>query len=136
MAKDYDIAQYNSTTEFYVWIDSGITPYRDKSPPDTRLNLKDIHSLPHDKVSYSQESGRKIDGVTGGCLIIHHSIIDHIHKLYYQFLDECNKLHTTDTYCGADQQILTDIRDEYPDLFYKMSTGWGGNLEDLYNKSM
>ena len=131
MAKDHDIVQHVNPNEFYIWIDSGIASYRDKSPPTTRLNLKDINSLPHDKVCHSAEfihndcmldgskSNRDIFAAT--CIIMHRDIIDKIHYLYYNLLDECNRMHVEEGYCGQEQRIFTDMKDKYPDLFYKMS---------------
>lgn len=144
MAKDYDITQNGKPTEFYVWIDSGIATYRDKSPPSTRLNMKDIHSLPHDKLCYSgvfipndimldgSRADREIFAATS--IIMHSDIIDKIHDLYYNLLENCNKVHVENGYCGSDQHVFTDMKDEHPELFYKMADGWGTNLEVLYNE--
>ena len=143
MAKDYD-DQQKKTTEFYVWIDSAIAPYRDKMPPSVRLNLRDVNSLPHDKICHSGifiNNDLMLDGSTSdrdifsaGCIIIHNSMIDSVHELYYKSLEECNMNNVESGYCGQEQHILTDMKDKYPDLFHKMSSGWGANLEVLYDK--
>jgi hypothetical protein len=85
IAKDYDVL-HDNLTEFYIWIDSGISSYRDTEPPTTKLNLKDIHSIPRDKISYSVFDLRNIETFTAGCIIIHKDFIDYVHKIYYEKL--------------------------------------------------
>ena len=128
MAKDYDLNN-NSTTDFYVWIDAGIAPYRDTQPPSVRLNLKNINSLPHDKICYSFVS-EDYHNFSAGVLIMHKNIIDNVHDLYYNTLNQCN-IKDSNWVCGSDQIIFTKMIKLYPELFYKMSDGYGENLTKL-----
>ncbi len=122
-AKDND--EYK--TDFYIWVDAGIAPYREMPPPSKRLNLKNIASLPKDKLCFSQvdESYHKF---SAGCLIIHRDAIDNFHEKYYEILENCNDGWK----CGSDQYIFTLMMIKYPELFYKMSEGYGNNLIELY----
>jgi len=124
LAKDYDLVN-NNLTEFYIWIDAGVAPYRNITPPDIRLNLLNINSLPHNKLSYAEVD----DTITGSVLIFHRDIIDTLHDIYYNTLATCNDSFS----CGSDQYIFTTILKKYPSYFYRMSFGYGENLIKLYN---
>lgn len=119
LAKDRD----PNPTEYYIWIDAGIPPYRDKSPPPVRLNIN--KELPKNKLYYSWVE----DIIAGGVLIIHRDIIDDFHDKYYDMLQKCNDGWE----CGMEQKILARMLHAYPDLFYKLSEGYGQNLIELYN---
>jgi hypothetical protein len=125
IAKDMD----KTPTDYYIWIDAGIASYRDNEPPSIRLNLKDIDSLPRDKLCYSHVEDF-YHNFSAGCLLIHRDAIDIFHDKYYEFLSECNDGWK----CGSEQYIFTKMMNKYPDMFYKMSEGYGTNLVDLYEK--
>jgi hypothetical protein len=125
LAKDMD----KTSTDFYIWIDSGIAPYRETAPPTVRLNLKDVDSLPKDKLCYSRVE-ENYHNISAGCLLIHRNIIDEFHDKYYKLLSECDDGWK----CGSDQYIFTKMMNKYPELFYKLSDGYGGNLLKLYEK--
>jgi hypothetical protein len=120
-AKDLD----PNPTEFYIWIDAGVSPYRDKSPPSKRLNV--TVDLPHDKLCYSYVK-EKEHNFAATVLIMHRDIIDHLVELYYTYLEKCNE-----SLCGSDQVIFTAMLKDHPELFYKISEGYGENLVALYN---
>jgi len=139
IAKDYD-EKNNNSTDFYIWIDAGICSYRNKIPPQNRLNLKDVNSLPHDKIIYSgfidtagkgKTAGKEV--MAGGDFMIHKSLIDLIHDLYYKKLIECNEIHNNDN-CGVDQIIFTDLKDMNPNLFYKIGDDYGKTIIKLYEE--
>jgi len=125
IAKDED----ENPTEFYIWVDAGVCEYRDKPPPTVRLNLKDVNSLPKDKLCYSHIDS--YHDVAGTVLIIHRDAIDTIHKKYYEILDTCDNEEAWK--CGSDQVNFTKLLQQHPELFFKMSEGWAMNLVDLYN---
>jgi len=125
VAKDMD----ENPTDFYVWSDAGIAPYRENEPPQVRLNLKDVDSLPKDKLCYSYVSD-SYHNFAATCLIIHRDIIDDFHDKYYELLSNCND----NWKCGSDQYIFTKMMNKYPDMFYKISEGYGTNLVELYEK--
>lgn len=124
-AKDAD----KTPTDFYIWSDAGIAPYRETEPPTVRLNLKDVDSLPKDKLCYSHVND-SYHNFAATCLIIHRDAIDNFHDKYYKLLSECNDGWK----CGSDQYIFTKMMNKYPELFYKLSDGYGGNLLKLYEK--
>lgn len=126
LAKDND----KTPTDFYVWIDAGVCTYRYNKPPKIRLNLKDINSLPHDKLCYSYIRDT-YHNFTGTVLIMHKSIIDKIHTVYYEYLTELGK-YVNDFRCGSDQFVHTQILLDYPDLYHLLSVGYGENLTELY----
>jgi len=121
VAKDND----SNPTDFYIWIDAGLSIYREKSPPKERLNLKNIDSLPKNKLCCSIVDNT----VTGTSFMIHKDIIDYFHDKYYETLNSCN----TGFECGIDQKILTKMLEKYPELFHKMNDGYGQVINDLYN---
>ena len=125
IAKDQD----NSPTEFYVWIDAGVAPYRDLSPPDDRLNIKDVNSLPKNKLCYSGVN-EDYHNFSGTVLIIHRDFIDTFHNKYYNMLSICDDGWK----CGSDQYIFTKLLKTEPEMFHKISEGYGQNLVELYDK--
>ena len=130
LAKDND----KTPTEFYVWIDAGVCVFRDKEPPKIRLNLLDINSLPHDKLCYATVE-EDYHNFAASVLIMHRSIIDKIHTIYYSMLEEITK-YINDFRCGSDQFIHTILFKRFPNLYYKIADGYGQNLFTLYNMSM
>jgi len=126
LAKDYDIKN-NTSTDFYMWIDAGICTYRNKLPPQQKLELKNINMLPHDKICYSLVNNI----VAGGDILMHKNIIDNIFNIYYNELQNCN---IKNTLCGSDQEIFTIIKNKHPELFYQIGSDWGQTLKILYNK--
>lgn len=127
IAKDYDIKNNNST-EFYMWLDAGFCYYRNKTPPSKRLTLKDINSLPHDKIIYTSINNYGKDDTVAGCeFLIHRDLIDKIHNLYYKTLDSCDN-------CTTDQHVFLTMKEKYPELFFKFSFGWGESLPLLFEK--
>lgn len=125
LAKDND----TNPTEFYIWIDAGICSYRYILPPSNKLNLKDVSSLPKNKLCYSHTDGG-YHNFAATVLIIHRSFIDTFHDKYYEVLENCND----GGYCGSDQFIFTKLMRSNPELFYKISEGYGENLVTLYEK--
>ena len=121
LAKDND----PNPTQYYIWIDSGITPYRNKMPSQKKLNVN--IKLPKKKLYYSSVYDF-YHSFSGGVLLIDRDIIDEFHEKYYNLLSSCNDGWK----CGSDQIIFTRMMKLYPELFYQMSNGYGGNLIDLF----
>jgi hypothetical protein len=128
LAKDMD----PNPTEYYIWIDAGVAPYRHQMPPQNRLNI-DLSMFPPNKLYYSQVNG-VYHNFAATVLIISRNIIDEFHDKYYEILKDCNEVN-----CGSDQYVFTKMMKMYPDLFYKMfedndnGVGYGKNLVDLYS---
>ena len=130
LAKDYD-ENNNHSTEFYVWADAGVCTYRDRKPPSARLNLKDINHLPHDKLCYSYVE-EDYHNFAATVLVMHRNIIDTIHEKYYECLQKVGSMYN-DYRCGSDQVIHTVLLKEHPELYHKISYGYGMNLVKLYS---
>mmetsp|Transcript_13656 Transcript_13656/g.13204 ORF Transcript_13656/g.13204 Transcript_13656/m.13204 type:complete len:296 (+) Transcript_13656:8-895(+) len=118
--------------QFYIWCDAGISVLRDKAPPNVRLNLKNIDSLPHNKLCYS-DPGASDNNFSGGVLIIHRDLIDEMYDLYMNHVVKCAQKFN-DYRCGVDQVIFSEIMKDRPDIFLKIAHGWGMNLMKLYEK--
>jgi hypothetical protein len=129
IAKDYD-KNNNKMTEFYVWCDAGVCVYRDNKPPSCKLNLRDINLLPRDKLCYSYVK-EFCHNFAATVLILHNSIIDMFHDLFYKYLQLIGNEYNN-WLCGSDQVIFTRLLKDFPDLFYKISDGYGNNLVKLY----
>ena len=129
MAKD-ECIQTNTLTEFYMWIDAGICTYRNTPPPTTRLTLANVDALPHDKIIYT-DSEDTLHRFSGGAFLMHHTIVDDVHELYYHELNACNQDRIWQ--CGVDQIIFTRLMKKYPHLFIKLGNGYGTLLGILYD---
>lgn len=124
LARDYDVARSSSScTDFYIWVDAGIAPYRWTQMPQVRLNLKDVNALPHDKLCYGSVY-TTYHWVSGGVFIMHKDIIDTIHDLYYKELESSNNYALESWRCGSDQYIFTRVMQKYPHLFFRMTDGY------------
>jgi hypothetical protein len=132
LAKEYD---GDNATDFYIWIDAGICIYRNEKPPQYELRLKDTHNLPIDKISYSTEDGNNNDDrVSGTSFIIPKEIIDTFHDIYYDYVKRCNQINNNNFICGTDQTVFFLIKKDHPELFHKISRGYGENIRFLYNQ--
>ena len=129
LAKDND----QNPTDFYVWVDAGVCIYRDNKPPNNRLNLIDTNMLPHDKLCYSYVKDDN-HNFAATVLIMHKSIIDRIHDIYFEYLIKLGE-ELNDWRCGSDQVIHTKMLLDYPELYHKFSEGYGENLVELYKIS-
>lgn len=135
LAKDSD----ENPTEFYLWVDAGVPPYRKKNPPEKKLNLISVDSLPHDKVCYSKVD-ESYHSYAATVHIMHKNMIDKIHAVFYEYLEKLGN-EVNDWRCGSDQFIFTKIRDENPELFYEFTcvpacdndNGYGLNLVKLFD---
>ena len=133
LAKEWCEKNKTDTTEFYIWIDAGIAPYRNVVPPSFKLTLKNVHDLPHDKIIYT-DSEDKLHNFSGGAFMIHRGMIDTVHETYYNKLGQCNNASDVKWHCGVDQIIFKKMREDNPALFYKIGNGYGSLLAILYDK--
>ena len=129
LAKDND----KSPTDFYVWIDAGVCTYRNIKPPTIRLNLLNVDSLPIDRLCYAAVD-EDYHGFAATVLIMHKSLIDKFHSIYYQMLESITTF-IDDFRCGSDQFIHTILLKKYPNHYMKIANGYGENLLTLYNLS-
>lgn len=130
LAKDMD---GENATEFYVWYDAAAFLFRNDPPPSIRLNLKDVNSLPHDKIVYSNPYPFDADHSYATTIhIIPKGLVDSIHTLYYRCLKKFASSKPKDWRYGYDYHVFTELLKTYPSLFYKIATGVGENISALY----
>uniref|UniRef100_A0A6C0HNE2 Uncharacterized protein n=1 Tax=viral metagenome TaxID=1070528 RepID=A0A6C0HNE2_9ZZZZ len=129
-------------TEWFAWIDAGICVFRDKAPPTTECpNINKMDLLAKDKFNYCTSDGEKPDSsikqwnnthnISGGIFVLHISFIPIFHDLFYKYLNKC--ISETNTFtCYSDQIILAHIFYDSPELFNKISNGYGTLIHELY----
>lgn len=128
LQKAKDINPFHS--EFFMWIDAGISIYRHVSPPDTLFpNPNKLQTLPKDKFIYSQSDAYEPLYVredtyyhhVSGTFIMHQDSIDNFVELYKIYLDKLLSFQNIWT----EQVILTHIYKDNPSLFFKLCDGYG-----------
>lgn len=131
LAKDMD---GENATDFYVWYDAGASLFRNEPPPSIRLNLKDVNSMPHNKILYSDPYPSDGTSFYASTIhIMHKDLIDNVHTLYYRYLQRYGSSKKTDWRYGSDKIILNELMNTYPQLFCQISSGYGENINQLYN---
>ena len=129
-------------SEWFCWIDAAIPIYRDTQPSQLPFpNPDKINLLSKTQINYC--TSENIDNLQlnkikkweyvhniSGTFIIHISIINKIHNLFYKYLDICIS-ETTKYTCYSDQCILTRIYVDYPELFNKIGNTYGQIILDL-----
>jgi hypothetical protein len=132
---------YNS--EWFCWVDAGICSYRETKPSSNKFpNPEKIHLLSKSLINYSSsdditderlselKNWKHIHKIAGTAYILHISIIDFVHHLFYKYLDKC--ISETDTYtCYSDQSIWSRIYIDLPTLFNKVGHGYGQIVLEL-----
>jgi hypothetical protein len=93
------------------------------------LNLNNLYSIPHDKISYSSYNS----AFTAGVFIIHRDLIDYVHKIYYDKLEECISIDENNNSFASEQHIMTLIKDDHPELFHEIGNDYGSILEIIYS---
>lgn len=126
-------------SEWFLWVDAGISLYRNKLPPQTPLgSSKKILELPKDKIIFTSSEQpefnqkefekNKYYHFVSGTYMIHKSFIDEFVELYKE---ACEKYLTLSEWYHTDQVILTKIYKERPELFHQVGHGYGKILEYL-----
>ena len=139
--KAYEINKFNS--EYFMWVDAGLAPYRDKIPPsDVFPNIDKLNLLPKDKLVYSAtkflgnydynenlvKKNSYYHYIAGTSYILHKSKIEDFVNIYKNYLDKLldnNNIWT-------DQVIWTHIFRDNKKLFYKLCNGYGEIVCNLY----
>ena len=125
-------------SEFFQWIDAGVCTYRVKKPPSSNYPcLSKLEKLPKDKFIYSSSQpwnaslvklGNYYHHVAGTSYILHISIIQPFVDVYKNYLNVLvDKLEI-----WTDQDILTYIFKDHPEIFYKLCDGYGTVVCALY----
>ena len=129
-------------SEWFCWIDAAIPIYRDTPPSYLPFpNPDKINLLSKTQINYC--TSENVDNLQlnkikkweyvhniSGTFIIHISIINKIHNLFYKYLDICIS-ETTEYPCYSDQCILTRIYVDYPNLFNKIGNSYGQIIKEL-----
>jgi len=126
-------------SDWYMWVDAGINVFRDISPPPIDISsISKINTLPKNKLIYSSSNPIEAELVTttryyhhiaSGTMIIHSGFISLFADAYYKYL---MKLFDKNN-IWTEQVILTHIHKYHPELFYKLTDGYGQILTWIYN---
>lgn len=135
--KASQINPFNSN--FFAWVDAGISIYRDKSPPTSTFpNINKLNHLPCDKFIFSSSDnpefnpsaiGKYYHYVSGTSYLIHITMIDKFADMWTEYLD---KLLISGSWIYTDQVVLTLIYHDHPEMFHKLSHGYGTIIPYLY----
>ncbi len=109
--------------DYYIWIDAGITSYRDNDPPPYEFSKEILLSLPKDRISYSMVKG-EYHSFAATVMIFPKTVVLLAHYLFYQAYEHCETEHH-DWRCGSEQFLWTTVREKYPELFHSMSYDYG-----------
>lgn len=123
-------------SEFYGWIDAGICIYRDEKlcPPKTPFpNVDKLMKMPKDRLIFSSSDCETFMShmansfyyyhyISGSTYILHKSFVDTFLGIYKSYLDFY--LPKKD-WKNTDQVIMTYIYAQTPEIFYKLSDGYG-----------
>ena len=129
------------SSDFFMWIDAGISIYRNKPPPSISFpNMNKLNNLPKDKIIYSSTHNIVFNEnlfkkgiyhlhhhLSGTSYILHKNIIDRCVSLYSEYLKLIDK---SDIW--TDQVILTLMYKDNKELFYKYCDGYGSICRDLF----
>lgn len=123
-------------SEFFAWIDAGISTYRNKMPSaDPLPRSKLLDQVPHDKFLFtSSESpnfnpnGKGYYHYISGCFMMHISFTKTWLKIYKKYL---NQLLQLGDWIYTEQVIFTLIYKDHPELFHKLDHGYGKIVELL-----
>jgi hypothetical protein len=136
LKKALEVNPYKS--EFFVWVDAGISLYRDNHPPNKLFpNKEKIKLLPKDKIIYSSSYpyveecvllNNYYHSISGTSYMLHKNIINTIAVLYKEYMEKLVNKNNIWT----DQVIWTHIFKDNKELFYEISNGYGKIIEELY----
>lgn len=127
-------------SDFFAWVDAGITNYRNKAPPTTVFpDPAKLKTLPKDKLIFSASGPAKfnVDQVNptayyhfiSGTYMMHKSFIDMFVAEYVRYTNTLVPMRTT---IFTDQVILTHMYKDKPELFHLLGHGYGYLLALLY----
>lgn len=124
-------------SEWFKWIDAGICTYRMNPPPRSEFpNRSHLIGLPKDKFIYSSSNAFRPELITNttsfshvsGTYIIHIQLINSFVDIYKEYLDKLVARNIVWT----DQEILTHIYKDKPELFFKLCDGYGMIVVKLF----
>ena len=119
-------------SDYFTWCDAGICIYREETPP-----IEPIPRcfLPKNKLIYTESNPYNESSLTSthyhhvsGTWCMHVNIIDEFASIYKKYL---HKLVPRKDNLYTDQVILTYIYKDFPELFYKIGSGYGELIKVL-----
>lgn len=127
-------------SEFFAWVDAGITNYRNKTPPTTVFpDPAKLKTLPKDKLIFTASGPAKFKAeqvspttyyhFVSGTFMLHKAYIDSFVEKYSQYLDKYVPMKTT---VFTEQVILTYMYKDNPVWFHILGYGYGYLLALLY----
>ncbi len=138
MQRAAELNIFNS--DYFAWIDAGICIFRNEMPPDSVFpNPDKLAKLPQDKFIFTSSVERfnplhvnnnnYYHFVSAGVFIMHKSFIEKFVDIYKRFVDN---LLPRNSWIYTEQVILTHILKIFPNLFFRMTHGWGNIIPLLY----
>jgi hypothetical protein len=133
------------SSEWFVFIDAGISSYRDTRPPDAPWpNMAKIGAWRKDAFNFTSSSKPDKERrarlmkewgyeheVTGGNFAMHASFVPVFVALYRRYLDDAQK--QTKVFTGwSEQAIFTRMRIENPGVFNEVGEGYGSLVPLFY----
>ena len=128
-------------SEFYMWLDAGAYPYRDKKPDVTKTypNEEKLNLLPKNKFIFSTSDFENFEEykvhdnnyyhyICAGSFIMHKSFVNLFAELYRKYMD---KYLSQYNWVNTEQKILTHIYTENRDMFYCLTYGYGNVVTEL-----
>jgi hypothetical protein len=127
-------------SDYFAWIDAGICTFRDENPP--LIQFPDINKLlilPKNKFIFTSSENPTFypefvnndyyHHISAGIFIMHKSFINIFVGIYTNFIDE---LLPKRNWIYTEQVILTHMYLKHPNLFYKLTDGYGAIIKELY----
>lgn len=132
-------------SDYFCWIDAGISYYRDKVPPSIPFpNKEKLKHIPKDKFIYSKcpkETETYLTNynllnkgeyhlykiITGTSYILYKNMIDKFVDIYKNYLKLIDKSEI-----WTDQVILSHIYLDNKELFHKLGENYGEIVSELY----
>ncbi len=124
-------------SDWFAWIDAGISTFRDKAPPPISIhNVPILSKLPTNKCIYTSSNpynAKEVDRTNyyhhiSGTFMFHKNAIPDFAYKYYWMLDSAIRYPNIWT----EQVILTHLYKKFPEMFFRIGDGYGEILNILY----
>lgn len=127
-------------SEWFVWLDAGICVWRERANQrPLRLNRDALRKLPKDKLVFSSSiaefvpeyvaSNMYYHHVAGTAFLLHRNIVATFCAAYRACLDRLLNQRAA----FIDQGVFTHLYAEQPDLFFKLTHGYGAVANYLFS---
>jgi hypothetical protein len=125
-------------SKYIVWVDAGISHYRDTLPLPYPWSNIILDSLPRDRASYAIVH-EPFHSFAATYLIVPRDLVSLISHMFYTEYDGCRRgeieeLPEPNWYCGSEQYLLTRMRNRHPQVFHITSYEYG-DIDFLWNRN-